>query len=92
MTIVDTKCPRCATNRTVQWAQWGAFCFNCRLHWDRSTWGSPAIDAGLADRTMPYAFQPAELARLYRYRAAIQGGVYSDWPAAHGNSASSRRL
>ena len=83
MIIVDRRCPRCATKWTVHLAEWGGFCFNCRLRLD----GPPRIadvDSGVVgrapDRAAAYAFGPVELVRLERYRAAIQRHVYTDWP------------
>jgi hypothetical protein len=68
--------PCCAIRRTVR-LEWRAFCFNCRLWWDR-----PAGTAAAPDQEpIPYPFDSAQLLRLERYRAAIYGGLYTDWPA-----------
>jgi hypothetical protein len=81
MTIQYVRCPRCAIRRTVRLGTWGAFCFNCRLQWDTLPAAQPAT--GVAGSTPPpvqYPFAPAELIRIERYRAAVQAGLYSDWP------------
>lgn len=52
---------------------WGRFCFNCRLHLVPDA-------SGPSDRSavrVEYHFTPAEIARLERYRAAVQAGLYS---------------
>ena len=60
-------------------AEWGGFCFNCRFQLD----GDARVAPGSAlARDAAYAFDPVELVRLERYRAAIQCRVYTDWPAS----------
>ena len=81
MTIVEQRCPRCAIRRTLSLGEWGAFCCNCRLQWN-----APARTRDIDFRTRtadanPQPFEHAELARLERYRMAIERGIYTDWPA-----------
>ena len=76
MTIEQRPCPRCAIRRTARLGTWGAFCFNCHLHL-----ASGKVDVPIRPAEVPpYRFQPAELVRLERYRAAVQAGLYTDWP------------
>ena len=84
MTIVERRCPRCAIKRTVQLAEWGGFCFNCRLQLDvpaRVAEVASTAQREAPDQTAAYAFDAAELVRLERYRAAIQRRIYTDWPS-----------
>jgi hypothetical protein len=78
MTIIQHSCPRCAIRRTVR-SGWGAFCFNCRLWFDRPAGPGPAPAPG---RPFAYPFSPPQLLRLERYRSAIHNGLYTDWPAS----------
>jgi hypothetical protein len=74
--IQERACPRCAHRRTVRVGNSARlFCFNCRHAWAASDehilqapW--PALDS--------YVFQPAELARLRMYRAAVRAGFFTD--------------
>ena len=82
--IVERRCPRCAICRTMRLGQWGSFCHNCRLQWDRSVTAAEAVAS--ASQVTPvdaaaYSFRPVELMRLTHYRAAIRHGLYTDWPA-----------
>jgi hypothetical protein len=80
MTIEDKlKCPHCGIRRLADYGAWGLVCMNCRLTLDRAQMSAPqppqpAVQAQL------YPFSPIELVRLEAYRAAIQAGLYSDWP------------
>jgi hypothetical protein len=76
MMIEQRPCPRCATRRTARLGTWGAFCFNCRLRLASDDGDVPIRPAEVP----PYRFQPAELVRLERYQAAVQAGLYTDWP------------
>jgi hypothetical protein len=76
MMIEQKRCPRCAIKRTANLGSWGSFCFNCRARLD-----GRALKALLpVSEPVAYEFHGAELLRLQRYRAAIQAGLYSDWP------------
>jgi hypothetical protein len=76
MMIEPRPCPRCAIRRTARLDTWGVFCFNCRFRLDGGE-----VDAPMRPSEVPPCrLQPAELARLERYRAAVQAGLYTDWP------------
>ena len=76
MMIEHKRCPRCAIKRTANLGIWGSFCFNCRARLD----GREFEALPLVAEPAAYEFHGAELLRLQRYRAAIQAGLYSDWP------------
>ena len=76
MMIEQRSCARCAIRRAARLDTWGAFCFNCRLRLDG---GEVEVLTGPAE-VPPSRFQSAELVRLERYRAAVQVGLYTDWP------------
>jgi hypothetical protein len=75
MMIEQTRCPRCAVRRIARLGTWGRFCFNCRTRLD-----GRELEVSRPQGEAPYPFQAVELLRLERYRAAIQAGLYSDWP------------
>jgi hypothetical protein len=68
--IQEYPCPRCSNRRTIRLGTTeNSFCFNCR----HAFAGRRA-----ASTLLRHIFGPSELARLERYRAAIQAGVFSD--------------
>ena len=93
--IVEGRCPRCAIRRTMWLGNWGSFCHNCRLQWNRSV---TAGEAGASDSQVTpvdaaaHSFRPIELMRLAHYRAAIRHGMYTDWPVAEKQQPGSREM
>jgi hypothetical protein len=73
--VQEQPCPRCANRRTVSAAAHGSFCFNCGLQWSAPT------PSATAHRMHAVAFTPLQFARFGNYRAAVQAGFYTDWPA-----------
>jgi len=71
-------CPRCGQRRVLQHSRNLYVCFQCRHSW--------SIDTHLPRPGMQPAdplseFSLAQRLRLSAYRAAIQAGLYTDWPA-----------
>jgi DNA-directed RNA polymerase subunit RPC12/RpoP len=70
-------CPRCGYRRVVQHGRTTYVCFQCRHSW--------SVEPGAAPpRQRPAdllgGFSSEQRLRLTAYRAAIQVGLYTDWP------------
>ena len=63
------SCPHCGQRRVIERARHAYLCFQCRHAFTADP-----------DATR-WTFSPDELRRLRTYRAAVQGGFYTDWPA-----------
>ena len=72
--INESRCPRCKIKRTVRLPRPNSnYCFNCRYLWKAD--GSSVE----VEESVSYSFEPAELARLEIYRAAVRAGFYNEW-------------
>jgi len=69
-TVVVIGCQHCRHARTVLLGLSVRFCFNCRRVCEDTPGTLPSVRV----------FSDAELRRLTSYRAAIQAGVYTDFP------------
>jgi len=89
--IQQRLCPRCGIRRTAQLGRSStSLCFNCHLKWDAAqSAGSLAARPPLAhpfstsELQLAYPVGGSELPRLKAYRAAICGGIHTDWPHDH---------
>jgi hypothetical protein len=77
--IQETPCPSCRIKRTVRLGvSKRALCLNCRYQWTIGG-NTPSDIARLIDH-----FTSEEWKRLAAYRAAVQAGLYNDWPERDG--------
>jgi DNA-directed RNA polymerase subunit RPC12/RpoP len=72
-------CPRCGQRRVLHHSRTVYVCFQCRHSWSAET-DVPRPTVPPADPLSE--FSPAQRLRLITYRAAIQAGLYTDWPTA----------
>jgi hypothetical protein len=80
ITIQERTCPWCWHRLTARMGGELSVCFNCRQHWR----GASPLERRRLAEPEPFAslsFRPHEAARLVIYRAAVQSGYFTDWPA-----------
>ena len=71
ISIVKIACSICQNTRTIRIGySANTFCFNCRR----------VCGTDVAERGTAPVLNAQELGRLQAYRAAVQAGVYTDWP------------
>jgi hypothetical protein len=82
MMMQPRPCPHCQFPNTARTADGVAVCFNCRATWDPSdpegSLKAPGRRAAPVPEPPPYAFSPAQLARLRVYREAVRAGFYNE--------------